>query len=403
MATGTSTDPGRPAPSAVREALEPKALLAAASDEAGLDDYGDLGFVEPLEHWVDALADSGQLSAVGVQVIRANTIRLLVNRLRLEADVRRHPEILDEDVSDPIVIIGLPRTGTTKLQRLLARHPAVQGLPTWKLLNPAPFPNAVPGQRDPRIAAAEEAAAMSAAMFPDFQAGHPSQPEEVDEELFMLEMTFEAMTYWRADLPEFEAWWRIRPRSTPYVYLRRLLQYLQWQDGGKRGRSFVLKSPLHLGFVDMLCEHFPNATLVHCHRDPRESVPSNARLHELTWLMGTDRVDRHRVGDVVVEFWSRALADNLAQRERYGDRILDVGYQAIVRDALGVARQTLHRHGMELTEADAEAMLAWERANPQHRFGRHEYSQQAYGLTDARIEQAFGPYLERFFPAEGAW
>jgi hypothetical protein len=385
-------------PATVRATLDPATLMAAAEAETGLREWGDRGFVEPFARWVTALADEGRLHGTGVELIRLNTLRILANRLRVERDLAAHPEVLDEDVDDPIVITGLPRTGTTKLHQMLARHHGVRGIRTWQLLNPAPLPDAPAGGRDPRIAVAEQAHAMSSQLFPEFQAGHPSLPEEVDEEMFMMEMTFEALTYWRADLPAFEAWWRTRDRRAPYAYLKRLLQYLQWQDGGRRDRRFVLKTPLHLGNLDVLHELFPGATVVHCHRDPRVSVASNARLHELIWRMGTDEVDLHRVGDVVVDYWSRALADGMDQREALGLPVLDVPYDLILSDARGVLRDVLRRHGMELTTADAEAMRDWEKENPQHRFGRHEYTQEAYGLSDARIERAFGRYLAVHFP-----
>lgn len=392
------------AASGVRRRLDVASVMAEARQQAGLDDYGELDFVEPLRRWFEALASEVALSEQGVEILRATTLRHLVNRLRFEQDMRRHPEILDEDVADPIVIVGLPRTGTTKLQRLLARLDGCYGIPFWQLLNPARFPDTGPGAPDPRIACAEEQHRIACQLFPEFQAGHPSQVDEPDEEMFMMEMGFEVLTYWRADLPSFSRWWRARPREIPYAYLRKLLQYVQWQNGGRRGRSLVLKTPVHLGQLDMIQRFFPKATLVHCHRDPRVSVASNARLHELLWRMAMPQVDPHRVGDEVVDYWSQALTANLAQREQLAGRmaVIDVRYETILRDPVTAIRQILAARHRQPSVADVEKIRAWEAANPQERWRGHQYSQQTYGLSDARIESAFAAYIERFFPAEAA-
>lgn len=391
-------------PSSVRQRLDVDAVMNEAAQQARLDEYGDRAFVDVLRRWFDALATETALTAIGVELIRATAIRHLVNRLRFEDDLRRHPEILDEDVSDPIVIAGLPRTGTTKLQRVMARMQGFRGVAFWQLLNPAPFPDAVPGAPDPRIATAQAAHQQACALFPEFQAGHPSMVDEPDEEMFMMEMCFEVMTYWRADLPKFSQWWRARPREIPYACLRRLLQYLQWQDGGRRGRALVLKTPLHLGNFDMIARFFPQATIVQCHRDPRVSVASNARLHELLWQMAMAKVDPLRVGDEVLDYWSRALDANLAQREQMAARIpiVDVRYETVVRDPLQAVCEILAARARVPTAADVAAIAAWEATNPPERWHGHHYTQATYGLSDARIETAFAAYLRRFYPGEAS-
>jgi hypothetical protein len=383
-----------------RAILDADALLAAALTEAGRSRFTDRDFEEPLRRWLDASLSEARVNALGVELLRANIMRLLVNRLRFEADVEEHPEILEEDVADPIVIIGFPRTGTTKLQRMLSGHPRVRGLEFWRLMNPAPLPGAA--EPDPRIAIADAQLAATTQMFPDWQAGHPSATHQPDEEIFLMELTFEAVSYWRTRVPGFLDWVRRRPRQIPYEYLRRMLRYLQWQQGGKQGRSLVLKTPLHVGNLDLVAAYFPRATVVHCHRDPRVALPSNARLHELMRRMATDHIDLLDVGNEVIEFWGAAAAANIAQRRDLGDAlsVVDVRYEEILDDPLAVIRSVLAARDIELADSDIVAMRRWEAENPQHAHGQHRYTGEAYGLDATRIERAFTAYMEHFYPGD---
>jgi hypothetical protein len=245
--------------------LEPSKLLAAAADEAGLDDYGDESFVESLTQLVRAIVSEARLTDLGLMGTRASIIRCLVNRLRLRDDVKKHPEIVDEDVSDPIVIVGLPRTGTTKLQRMLSSDPGFQRLYLWRLFNPAPMPGWKPGLPDERIEVARSFV-QALSQRPEFIAGHPMAAEDPDEDVFLMEMAFEGiLPLVQFRVPSFHAWLKDRPRHDFYAFEKLLLQYLQWQDGGRRGRPWALKAQTHLGGLSALVDTFsgqPSSTAI---------------------------------------------------------------------------------------------------------------------------------------------
>src|SRR6516162_8548519 len=135
----------------LRHALTLEPLLDAALAEAGRRRFGDESFLPNLEKALE-IPTRLNMSARGLMGVQANFKRFLVNRLRWEADVERHPEILNEDVSDPIIVLGVPRSGTTKLQRFLSADPNVQATPAWAMFNPAPFPGELLGDPSPRIA-----------------------------------------------------------------------------------------------------------------------------------------------------------------------------------------------------------------------------------------------------------
>ena len=141
--------------------------MNAAAESAALNDFGDLNFVEPLRQRLAAAGRYISFSETGLATYTVGIVNDLVNRLRLMRDLKRHPEILDEDVSDPIVIFGLPRTGTTKLQRMISADPANQSLLFWKILNFAPFPEAASGEADPRVAVGKAACEITATAYPE--------------------------------------------------------------------------------------------------------------------------------------------------------------------------------------------------------------------------------------------
>ena len=265
----------------VSSLTDAESLLAAACRETGLSEFGDLSFVEPLTSYVGSVSTEAGLGPVGQEVLRMDTIRLLANRLRLQADRQAHPEIAQEDVSDPIVITGLPRTGTTKLHRAIAADAARYSLPFWLAMSPARI-DGPPDGPDPRIAIGDAHAAGLAQMGPDFMAAHPMTTHEAEEEVLLLQMTFDraAAFTWYYDAPSHLEVVRDRPQSGAYRYLKEVLQNLQWQQGGRRGKSWILKSPVHLGELDALLEAFPSATVVHCHRAVDVAMPSLCRLVE---------------------------------------------------------------------------------------------------------------------------
>ena len=241
---------------AVAPRFSVETMLAAASAATGLDDFGDEEFREALTRLVDSTNQEGNLSALGAAAFEGDVHRLLVNRLRFAADLKRHPEILEEDVSAPIVVLGMPRSGTTKLQRLMAADPDVQRLEYWRLFNPAPFPEAVAGQPDPRIEATRQALAMMAQMMPSWSESHPTSHDAVDEEVFLQLFTFKCVfTFVSRPVPAYAAWYHTQSQRGTYRYMKQMMQYLQWQDGGRAGkngdRPWCMKSPAHLGKPDL--------------------------------------------------------------------------------------------------------------------------------------------------------
>jgi Sulfotransferase family len=387
---------------ALRRELDADQLIQAARDRAGLSDFGDNHFVEPLNKLLDCAASEVDFHVQGLEGFKSSVVRWLVNRLRMEDDIKKHPEILQEDVSDPIIITGLGRSGTTKLHKMLSAPDSVQKTLFWRIWNPARFPDAVAGQPDPRIAAAGSSNLVSADN-PVMDAAHHIEEQEVEEEWVAYMMTFQDWS-WNVMLPTpaYFDWVMSQPSIEPFRYMKTVLQYLQWQDGGRAGklgrRPWILKNVAYITNIDSLLACYPNATLVHAHRDPRANMPSWAKLMSASWSVHCTSFDPHFLGAEAVRNWSVAMSRYLEMRDRLklDDRILDVNYDTIRQDPMSVIKKIYHRAGLNMSAETEQKMAQWHATNEQGRYGKHEYSLEEFGMSEASVDQAFAEYIRRF-------
>lgn len=373
-------------------------IMDLACKVAGLDDYGDdMSFVEPMGKFLESALREARLIDPN-SFIESNFIRPLVNRLRFENDKKLHPEILDEEILPPLIITGMPRTGTSKLQRMLASAPDAHRLYLWRMLNPAPFPGWQPGAPDERVQACDQVEAGLKEAAPKFLVGHPITAWEVDEDCWMMDFTFESMLpAYMNHVPSYYAWLGARPLATPYAYERSLLQYLQWQDGGGQGRTWVMKSTLHLGWLKNVLDTYPGATIIACHRHPKVSVPSLAALADSYQSASAHSVDRPGLGRDMMNMLVETLARFDEQRAKEpAEQFIDVSYSRICDDAMGVIEDIYECAGRELTPEAKDAMHKWELDHPQHAGGKFEYSLEQYGLTEDMINTAFKDYIDRY-------
>lgn len=381
--------------------LDPDSILAEAKQRTGLDDFGaDTSFLEPMRRMCAAYETEARLNDAGRGAQRERTIGLLCNRLWVEAWLKRHPEIRDEALHVPVVVCGLPRTGTTMLHRLLGSDPETHAVLWYECRYPAPFEGNDWTKEDARIPAGREEIAQMLEAVPGLATTHPWDVLGPDEEIMLLENTFLAwMPESHAHVPEFGRWVREQDRTPAYAYLKTLLQFLQWQKkrAGSPGRSWVLKAPFHLGTVEVLLEAFPDATVVQTHRDPFETIPSICSLQLFLWQLGCDDPDPHECGALWGGNWQHALTHALEMREsRYPDRFLDVWYKDVARDPVSQVRRIYEATGRSLSpEAEASARQ-WASENRRENHPPHEYTMEKFGFSEEQLARDFRAYRERF-------
>ena len=381
------------------QAITVQGVLSDARRKVGLDDFGDQGFLEPLEILVDSINREARLNPVGHMIIRGRIVGILSNKLVAQDTIKRHPEISDIPVEAPIVVAGLARTGTTMLHRLIAQDPGIRSLASWEAINPAPAKRKSGQKKDPRFAQAAAAAKGLKYMSPGFFAIHPAEPDAPEEEVILLEQAFltttpEAMM----NVPTYSRWLEKQDHVPAYRTLKRMMQYLQWQRPGVgRNVRWVLKTPHHQEYFDPLLEVFPKATLVHTHRDPLKTSPSLFSMLTHLQMIFSDEVDPHQVAEHWLGKIENMALRALATRERVNDRgFIDVSYYDLIKDPVPQVARIYQAAGLELSAATLSAMQASRRVNKQHKYGRHKYSLADFGLTEDDVESRIATYRARF-------
>lgn len=377
--------------------LEPGILKAEAIRRAGgLADFGPAPLDEPLDVLCRSLNEEIELHALGKLQVFNQLVGLLVMRLRFEDLWRRHPEILDLPVERPIVVIGLPRSGTTILHRLLSRDPAKRSSPFWEQVTPLPDgdPAAPQPDPDPRLERMRQSLAMLDAVVPDLKLMHELTADQPDEDISLLIFAFASLQFeWSYRVPGFGRWRRAFDHTEGYGYFRRVLQTLQWLRGGDR---WVLKAPQHLEQLKPLLAVFPDAILVQTHRDP---VPAIISLASLTTYGGRryyDHPNPHAVGRDVAEIVERLLRKGVEDRPPADPRFVDIQFPDLIADPLGCVRRIYAAAGDVLSPAAEAAMQAWIDDNRQGKHGGHDYAAEDFGLDVADLRRRLGFYQERF-------
>ncbi len=377
--------------------LTEASILAAARRQTRLDDLPDEGSRQGLRQLIRSCRDDARLNPFGRLMMRSRLVELLVNRLRIEDDIRRHPEILDEPVRRPLIVTGLPRTGTTLLYNLLGQDPAGRPLLLWESTWPSPPPTAETRTTDPRIKRARRLVQMVDWLAPRFRTVHTLNPDGPEECLNLTFHTFVSPGFsMMADLRGYEEWLRqlsFEQRVAAYEIYRRQLQLLQWR---RPGDHWVLKSPAHLGGLDALLTVLPDACVVLTHRDPAKAIPSVCSLFAILRGMGTDEPDLHAMGPRVAEFCAE-LVDRAADgRRAHPDNVIDVHYHDLVGDPIATVARIYDRFDVAYTPDAEAAMRAWLAADARDKKPPHQYDLAQFGLDTAAIDRLFGTYCERF-------
>ncbi|MGH8447281.1 MAG: sulfotransferase family protein [Solimonas sp.] len=376
--------------------LDPATLMERARDETGLQDFGSEPFREPLRRLCASLAQEVDLNAAGRENAYRRLMNILVTRLRLEALWKKRPEILTLPVRAPIFIVGLPRSGTTFLQWMLARDATLRHAPFWELMFPLPFGEAEApvSQPDPRIAAARAAIHKLHEVAPEMVKMHQLEAEEPEEEIALLSLGFCSMAFeWSFAVPSYVDYYRKADHTDGYAYFRKVLQTLQWLRGGEQ---WVLKAPMHMENLKPLLAVFPDAVIVQTHRDP---VTTTVSLSSLTCYGIRNYFDHPNpllVGRNISAIIERLLRGICRDRGNDDPRFVDVQFRELMQDPIAAVRRIYAAAGKSLAADDEQRMRAWIAANPRDKNGGHDYSAEDFGIDMDERREALRFYTERF-------
>jgi len=378
--------------------LSEEAVLGEAAERTGLSDFGPDDFRARLAVQLESVNEDEGLGAVGRIAVYRDLVRYAANRLRFEDLIRRHPEILDVEIQKPIIIGGLPRSGTTHLLNLIAADSRLRSLPYWESLEPVPDANEAAGPEgvDPRLARCQEGYAQQLAMMPLLRNMHDMAPDHVHEEIELQGLDFSSyLLEWIATVPRWRDYYLAQDQTPHYAYMKRVLQALQWMRGPER---WILKSPQHLEQLGPLRAIFPDATVVLTHRDPVSVVASAA-----TMLAYGDRVRRKRPEPrAVAEYWADRVEKLLRACVRDRDLVppessLDVLFHEFMADDVAAVERIYELADLPMTDSARSALDAFMAANPRGKHGRIVYDLKGdLGFDPEALKERFAFYYDRF-------
>ncbi|HEX7907705.1 MAG TPA: sulfotransferase [Paraburkholderia sp.] len=390
MITGATTTPK----------LDVDHLLALAIERSGgLNDFGAGNYREALDVLFDSLNREANLSAQGEALLHDKVLAQLVNRLVIEDYCRRYPEILAQPIDDPLVIVGLPRTGTTLLQRVLAVDPRFHSAAWWETRYPAPRHDETLENPASRIGLACAEVDLMIRYIPQILAIHPLDAMQPDEEFMLMEHSFMCAMDSYANVPSYTAWLAQQDQTSVYEYLKKMLQFLQWQKrqrGVPAAQRWILKTPQHLHTLELLFKVFPRAQVVLTHRDPAMTIPSMASMAHTLWKMYADKPDARVVGTQWSSQMRRAVHHAMDVRATLpAERFLDIRFEETVTDPFGVIESVYRFAGMSLPGEVREAMSAWLARNSRDKRAAHDYTLAEFGLSVEQLRHDFAAYRQR--------
>ncbi|MCB1676237.1 MAG: sulfotransferase [Halioglobus sp.] len=369
-------------------------LLEQAGAACGLTDFGT-GFEEPLAVLVEAIRTDVPVSADNIPLLAGPILKLLVSRAYSQRGWKARPDCLQHRLRAPLVVTGIPRTGTTALHKLLSMDAQFQGLEQWLIGTPMPRPPRASWDDNPlyRAAVDEQRAFLEA--VPALRVAHEVDADEVDECLNLLAQSF--VSHYPATgigLPHYDSWWWSRDETASY---RRYADNLRLIGANAPGQRWLLKNPGHITHLDALLAVFPDAMVIQTHRDPAKSIPS---VCGVIWparcFFHARQVPAAEVGSRELEFWARSLERAETVRKDQPERFIDVRFDDFKHRPMAVVRDIYRHFDLDLQPASERRMAQWLASNARHKHGRHEYSPAQYGLSEQAIRERFADYIRKY-------
>jgi len=375
--------------------LDAEALHAKASADTGLADFGPDDYQERLDVYLTALREIDGLHGPGVVNFHAQLLQWLKNRLLLNDLLARHPEIYDIELLPPVVIAGLPRTGTTHLHNLLAAPPTFRTIPYWESAEPIPLPAELGVEPDPRKTRMDAAVEFMDAAMPHFRLMHEMTTEHVHEEIQLLANDFSTMLFETlAHVPRWRDYYLAHDQTSSYRHLAVQLKALQFLRGGRR---WLLKSPQHLEQLAVLEAVFPGAIVVCTHRDPVPVVLSMLAMLAYTARMHRSPVPVRQIAASWVDRLQLMLDALVRDRDVIPpERSIDVRFEDFMADELAVASRVYALASEALTSVARSAMADYLTRHRRGRLGQIDTSADMFGLDERDLRARFTPYVERF-------
>jgi hypothetical protein len=380
--------------------LRAAAVLAAARARTELSDFGAPDFNERLELLCDEWNSDRPLTAMHRAVLFGYLARYASNRLLIQDTLKHHPQILEERIDRPVIVTGLPRSGTTHLVNLLAADARFHSLPLWESYEPVPLPGeaTLPDGTDPRYARCAAAWEGMRQVTPLLASMHPMEPDHIHEELELMGPDFASYNFeWLSMSPRWRDHYLGSDQKPHYEYLKRVLQLLQWQRGVS-GKRWVLKCPQHLEQLPVLLKVFPDATVAFTHRDPVAVVQSTITMQAYTQRMQRPQVEMMWLRDYWVARIERLLRACVRDRDlARAARSVDCPFDVFMRDPWKILEEVYTKAQLPLTAQARASLEQYLAAHPRGKAGQILYElKRDFALEPQQLRERFRFYFDRF-------
>lgn len=375
--------------------LSSEAVLAAARERTGLDDFGADDFRARLDVWMQATNEDAELSQIGRLNILNEAIRYAATRLQVEDLVRRKPEILSVPVDRPFLIAGLPRSGTTYLLALMSADARLRSLPHWEAVRPVREFHLADGA-DPRGALCSAEWAQTDELMPFVKMIHEFSPDHISEDIELQGVDFGGYYIeWLARVPRWRDWQIEHDQTGVYRYMRKMMQLLSWQSGPER---WVTKCPQHMEKLLEVSAAFDDPVVVINHRDPVASIQSAITGIAYSARITRTRVDMKQIADYWIDRYERLLRACVRDRDSLDPaKSHDVFFHELMADPMGQLTQIYAKSDMEIDAATRTAFEAAMEANRRGKHGQLGYDLRGdFGVEPAAIRERFQFYFDRF-------
>lgn len=365
-----------------------EALHEMASQITGHSDFGPDDYREGLGVLLEACESESNLSPLGRVLAKGQVLSVLQGRLLSEAGFAGNPDSAEHPIERPLIIVGMPRTASTSLHRMLSRDPALQGLEMWIAEAPQPRPEREEWDDNPHFVECDTRTRALYEASPEMRAIHEMDAHEVDECWHLLRQNFGSVTYeCNFRIPSYSRWWAECDMGPAYARYRRNLQLIGARHPGRR---WLLKDATHMFHLETLLETFPDACVVTTARDLVKIVPSVASLTAVGMRSVVADFDPHAHGRAQLDLWKRGLAKIEAICSTLpADRLYRMDFDDFQADPVREAKRIYGRFGLGVSSEAESAMRMWCEHNQRGAHGAHDYSPEEFGLTAEQIRTEF--------------
>ncbi|HQR02973.1 MAG: sulfotransferase [Proteobacteria bacterium] len=384
----------------VHTELSVESVLEEARQRTGLTDFGTEDFTLRLGLLCDEWGGDANVTGLNRMTLRGYLTRYASNRLLIQDTFKRHPEIREQKIERPIIVAGLPRSGTTHLVNLIAADSRFHSLPLWESYEPLPMPgeSLLPDGTDPRYQRCADAWEQLQAVAPLIAAMHPMEPDHIHEELELMGPDFASYNFeWLAFSPRWRDDYYSHDQTPHYEYMKDVLKLIQWRRGGPQKR-WVLKCPQHMEQLPVLRKVFPDATVVITHRDPVSVVQSS-----VTMIAYGQRMNMKKIfPDALARYWIDRVEHLIRACVRDREVIPasashDSYFHQFMADEMGTVATIYAKAGLELTPAARAELVQYGKDHPRGKEGRVIYHlKRDFGIDPVEIRKRYQFYFDRF-------